>query len=175
MDKKSIETLLNPIIMKIVIVMLEKEQVTTKDILDVVNVPQATLYRYIAKMQKNNIIEVVKEEYKRGSYEKTYQLKYDPIRELGKIGAEGTVEEKQSLFLMFMMNIMNQFNQYVERDNSDLIKDQTGFRTYPLYLSPKENQEFIQGFGELLQKYISNDANEDRLLYSFSFVHVKGE
>lgn len=175
MDKKAIEALLNPIIMKIVVVMLEKKEVTTKDILKIVNVPQATLYRYIAKMQKNNIIEVVKEEYIRGSYEKTYKLKNDPIRELGKVATEGTVEEKQSLFMMFMMNIVNQYNQYVERKESDMVKDQTGFRTYPLYLNPKENQEFIKGFGELLQKYISNDANEDRLLYSFSFVHVKGE
>ena len=175
MNKKKIEALLNPIIMKIIVVMLDKVQVTTKDILEEVSVPQATLYRYIAKLQKLEIIEVVKEEYKRGSYEKTYQLIYDPIRELGKVATEGSVEEKQNLFLMFMMNIMNQYNQYVEKDETDMVKDQTGFRTYPIYLSPEESSEFIKDFSEFLRKYVSNSANQERSLYNFSFVHIKGE
>lgn len=175
MNQKTIEILLNPIIMKIIVVMLEKEQVTTKDIMEVINVPQATLYRHIAKLMKNNIIKVVKEEYKRGSYEKTYQLIYDPIKEMGKVVTEGSKEEIQSLFMMFVMNIINQFNQYVERDSFDMVKDQTGFRTYSLYLTKEENQSFINDFGQVLSKYITNNSNEERTLHSFSFVHMKGE
>lgn len=175
MKKETIETLFNPLVMKIIIVFLDNGQVTTKDLLDVLSVPQATLYRQIAKLEKSDIIEVIKKEHKRGAYEKTYQLKYDPIRAMGEIATKGTTEEHKNLFFMFMMSILNQFNSYVEQENFDIIEDHTGFRTYPLYMTKEENKAFIKDFGELLRKYVTNKNNDERMLYSFSFVHIKGE
>jgi len=175
MNKKTIQTLLNPIMMRIIMVMLNKNEVSTKDILKEVDVPQATLYRHMAKLEKNNIIHVVKEEYKRGSYEKRYQLIYDPFKALNDVALNGTIEEKQNMFMMFMLNIVDQYNNYIENDKSDMIVDQTGFRTYPLYLSKKENEEFVSGLGQLLGKFIKNNKDDDRMQYHFSFVHLKGE
>lgn len=160
--------------MRIIIVILDKEEVSTKEILEEMNIPQATLYRYVSKLEKNNIIHVVRTEYKRGSYEKFYRLVYDPIQELNEISIHGTNEEKQNMFMMFMLSIVDQHNKYLDMEGSDMIKDQTGFRTYPLYLTKEENQSFIQDFGALLGKYISHKKVDDRMQYHFSFVHLKG-
>src|SRR5210317_715729 len=105
MNKNTLDLLLNPIVLRLLPHFINRDEMTTKEISNYVTVPQATLYRYIRKLDENGIIKVIREEYKRGSYEKVYTLVFNPYKKISKQFKEGTIEDKQAIFTMFMVNI----------------------------------------------------------------------
>ena len=112
---------------------------------------------------------------KRGAIEKTYQLKMNPFEQMNQIAIEGTNDEINELFYVFAMTLVMDFNKYIEKDDADMIKDSVGYRSFPLYVSEKENEEFLDGFRSLLGKYINNEASNERKLRKFSFVYTPGD
>ena len=174
MKQNTLNLLLNPIVLRLLPHFINHEEITTKEVSNYVSVPQATLYRYINKLEENGIIRVIREEYKRGSYEKVYTLVFNPYQEISKQFKEGTIDDKQTIFTMFMLNITNQFNQYIEKEDTNIEKDETGFHTFSLLLSAEENHSFMQNVLHLARQYELNKPTKEREEYNFSFVHLKG-
>ena len=173
MNKKTMEGLLNPIRMRIVMMFLDNSQHTIGEIQkSVKDIPSASLYRHIKRLLDDNIIKVVSEAKKRGAIEKTYQLRKNPFDEMNKIATEGTNDEMKELFYVFAMTLVLDFNKYMEKDNVDLLKDSVGYRSFSLFVTEDENKEFLDGFRSLLGKYIGNEASEERTLRKFSFVYT---
>lgn len=173
MNKRTIEGLLNPVRMKIVMMFLDNSLHTINDVKKSVGgIPSASLYRHINRLLEDNIITVVSETKKRGAIEKTYQIKMNPFEQMNKISTEGTNEELKELFYVFAMTLVMEFNKYMEKDNVDLEKDSVGYRSFPLYVTKEENEEFLDGFRSLLGKYINNEASDERVLRKFSFVYT---
>lgn len=173
MNKRTMEGLLNPVRMKIVMMFLDNSLHTIGDIKkSVKDIPSASLYRHINRLLEDNIIQVVSEAKKRGAIEKTYQLKMNPFDELNKISSEGSNDELKELFYVFAMTLVMDFNKYMEKDNVDLVEDSVGYRSFPLYVTKEENEEFLNGFRSLLGKYIGNEASDERTLRKFSFVYI---
>ena len=168
--------LLNPVRMKIVMMFLDNSLHTIGEIKDGLrDIPSASLYRHINRLMEDGILKVVSETKKRGAIEKTYQLKTNPFDQLNQIATEGTRDENKELFYVFAMTLVMEFNTYMEKDTVDLQQDSVGFRSFPLYVTDKENEEFLDGFRSLLSKYVTNEASEERTLRKFSFVYAPGD
>jgi DNA-binding transcriptional ArsR family regulator len=73
---KIVKELLDATNMKIVMYLMENKYATKKDLETVVTeISQASLYRHLKSLVKNDIIEIYSKEQKRGTFEKTYKLK----------------------------------------------------------------------------------------------------
>lgn len=175
MNKNTINGLLNPVRMRIVMMFLDNSLHTIGDIKDSVkDIPSASLYRHINRLLDDDIITVVSEKKKRGAIERTYQLKNNPLEQLNRFATKGSKDDMREVFYMFAMTLVMNFNSYVEASDVDFVRDSVGYRSYPLYLSDNENESFLGEFKSLLNKYVKNTPNEERKLRQFSFVYTPG-
>ena len=125
--------------------------------------PRASLYRHIKVLLDAKIITVVKEEFKRGSVEKTYaiapQMPYD-----------NTNEEYNSLIQSALMGLQGDFYRYFNGDNPDPQRDLLTVGSASLMMSDEEMMEFIKAYGNLLQKDMSNKPVEGRKVRKVTLV-----
>ena len=173
MNKKTMEGLLNPVRMRIVMMFLDNSLHTIADIKKSMgDIPSASLYRHVNRLLEDDIVQIVSEAKKRGAIEKTYKLKVNPFDQMNQIANDGSKEDIKEMFYTFSMSNVIEFNDYMEKDNVDLVKDSVGYRSFPLYVTKEENEEFLEGFRTLIGKYIGNESNEDRTLRKFSFIYT---
>lgn len=173
MDYKIFESMMNPIRMKIIQAIIKNERATTKDIAkECGEVPQATLYRNINRLIKDNIIIVESENKVRGVMEKVYKINIDPFEEIENIAKENNKEKVLNLFYNFMMTLMKDFESYSKREEINILEDIVGFRSYPVYLTDEEAKEMMLEIRESIFKRVENKKTEDRKLRKLSTVFV---
>ena len=145
------------------VIMLKKEATSAEIGEELQDIPRASLYRHIKVLLDAKIITVVKEEFKRGSVEKTYaiapQMPYD-----------NTNEEYNSLIQSALMGLQGDFYRYFNGDNPDPQRDLLTVGTASLMMSDEEMMEFIKAYGNLLQKYMSNKPVEGRKVRKVTLV-----
>ncbi|XFA98656.1 helix-turn-helix domain-containing protein [Candidatus Izemoplasma sp. B36] len=176
MDLKVIKELFNPVRMKIILELTKRQECTTKDLKEELqDIPQASLYRHINILVKHEIIEITKEERKRGTIERTLKLKFDPYAEMQQSAETGDKKSTGNVFYYYVMTLLSEFNSYLNSDSANLIKDGVGFRSYPMYVTEEEHMEFIQDLGKLITKHTQKKSRKGRRLRKFSFVYIPGE
>ncbi len=85
MNNEAIQSMMNPVRIKIIREITLKKTATTKELQEICqDIPQATLYRHIQNLLKNGIIHVVSENKVRGLFEKVYAIKENPSAEINK-------------------------------------------------------------------------------------------
>ena len=145
------------------VIMIKKEATSAEIGEELQDIPRASLYRHIKVLLDAKIITVVKEEFKRGSVEKTYaiapQMPYD-----------NTNEEYNSLIQSALMGLQGDFYRYFNGDNPDPQRDLLTVGTASLMMSDEEMMEFIKAYGNLLQKYMSNKPVEGRKVRKVTLV-----
>ena len=145
------------------VIMLKKEATSAEIGEELQDIPRSSLYRHIKVLLDAKIITVVKEEFKRGSVEKTYaiapQMPYD-----------NTNEEYNSLIQSALMGLQGDFYRYFNGDNPDPQRDLLTVGSASLMMSDEEMMEFIKAYGNLLQKYMSNKPVEGRKVRKVTLV-----
>ena len=164
MKKNYMEACMNSTRQRIIQVIMLKKEATSAEIgEELQDIPRASLYRHIKVLLDAKIITVVKEEFKRGSVEKTYaiapQMPYD-----------NTNEEYNSLIQSALMGLQGDFYRYFNGDNPDPQRDLLTLGTASLMMSDEEMMEFIKAYGNLLQKYMSNKPVEGRKVRKVTLV-----
>ena len=164
MKKDYMEACMNATRQRIIQVIMIKKEATSAEIgEELQDIPRASLYRHIKVLLDAKIITVVKEEFKRGSVEKTYaiapQMPYD-----------NTNEEYNSLIQSALMGLQGDFYRYFNGDNPDPQRDLLTVGTASLMMSDEEMMEFIKAYGNLLQKYMSNKPVEGRKVRKVTLV-----
>ena len=164
MKKNYMEACMNSTRQRIIQVIMLKKEATSAEIgEELQDIPRASLYRHIKVLLDAKIITVVKEEFKRGSVEKTYaiapQMPYD-----------NTNEEYNSLTQSALMGLQGDFYRYFNGDNPDPQRDLLTVGTASLMMSDEEMMEFIKAYGNLLQKYMSNKPVEGRKVRKVTLV-----
>ena len=164
MKKNYMEACMNSTRQRIIQVIMLKKEATSAEIgEELQDIPRASLYRHIKVLLDAKIITVVKEEFKRGSVEKTYaiapQMPYD-----------NTNEEYNSLIQSALMGLQGDFYRYFNGDNPDPQRDLLTVGTASLMMSDEEMMEFIKAYGNLLQKYMSNKPVEGRKVRKVTLV-----
>ena len=145
------------------VIMIKKEATSAEIGEELQDIPRASLYRHIKVLLDAKIITVVKEEFKRGSVEKTYaiapQMPYD-----------NTNEEYNSLIQSALMGLQGDFYRYFNGDNPDPQRDLLTVGSASLMMSDEEMMEFIKAYGNLLQKYMSNKPAQGRKVRKVTLV-----
>ncbi|MFO7887982.1 MAG: transcriptional regulator [Eubacteriales bacterium] len=173
MENKIVKELLNPTNMKIVMYLMENEYATKKDLEEVVSeISQASLYRHLKSLVKNEILKIHSKKQKRGTYEKTYRLKYNPNDKIGEIIKNGNRKEIYEIFYTYIMTQLIDFNNYLNRENFNLEEDRVGFRSFPLTLTDTEYVEMNKEIAILLKKYMDINPKKNSRLRKFSITSV---
>lgn len=168
--------LLNPVRMKIVQVVSEKGTATPKEISEAVpGVPIASLYRHIKKLLEIQVLEVMSETPIRGTVEKTYKVRLDPLKAIEDAVLSGDRDAHYDLFYTFAVSMISDFSSYVSKQDYDLVNDRVGFRSYPVTMTDEVCDAFLKDFGELLMKYMGPGAQTEGRLRKFSFALMPGE
>ena len=164
MKKDYMEACMNATRQRIIQVIMIKKEATSAEIgEELPDIPRASLYRHIKVLLDAEIITVVKEEFKRGSMEKTYAIA--PQRPY-----EDTNEEYNSLIQSALMGLQGEFYRYFNGANPDPQRDLLTVGSASLMMSDDEMMEFIKAYGELIQKYMPNKSAEGRKVRKVTFV-----
>jgi DNA-binding transcriptional ArsR family regulator len=176
MDNKVLSGLLNPVRMRILQILMRNETATTRVIAeDLPNVPAASLYRHINKLVEDDILEICGEKKIRGTVEKLYRLKNNPFKLIEELAEKGGREDYYNIFYTFAMTLLMDFNNYSNIENYNMLEDRVGFRSFPLYLSDEECDEFLNILKTALIKVVDNKPNNGRRLRKFSYVIMPEE
>lgn len=127
------------------------------------DIPRASLYRHIKVLLDAGLITVVKEEFKRGSIEKTYAI-------APRKPYDDTNEEYNSLIQSALMGLQGEFCRYFNGENPDPHRDLLTLGSASLMMSDAEMMEFIKTYGELIQRYMPNKSAEGRKVRKVTIV-----
>ncbi len=172
MNVEAIKSMMNPIRLKIVQEISLKGTATTKEIAEICgDIPQATLYRHLNALLKENIIEVASENKVRGILEKVYAIKTNPLDEINRRMDQLKEQELEELFLQFVISLLSDFEHYLSKNESvDVVRDMVGFRSYPFYLTDDELMEMMGEIHTSIKKRLDNKPADGRILRKLSTV-----
>lgn len=172
MNHNALNSLMNPIRIKIIQELTLKKEATTKEIQEACgNIAQATLYRHLSILEKNGIIQVVSFNQVRGIQEKVYGIKMNPSVEVNKDFMKLTKEDLSLLFSQFTISLLTDFEQSLAKEPKlELLKSNIGFQSSTLLLTDEELRELMRELGQSIQKRILNTASEGRKLRKISRV-----
>ena len=164
MKKDYMEACMNATRQRIIQVIMIKKEATSAEIgEELPDIPRASLYRHIKVLLDAEIITVVKEEFKRGSVEKTYAIA--PQMPYGD-----TNEEYNSLIQSALMGLQGEFYRYFNGENPDPQRDLLTLGSSSLMMSDEEMIEFIKAYGDLIQRYMPNKPVEGRKVRKVTLV-----
>jgi len=170
MNTDVIKIMMNPIRIKIIQELRLKGNATTKEIQAACgDIPQATLYRHINELLKNDIIQVVDENIINGIIEKVYAIKTDPSAEILKDPSKISKEQYLDIFSQYMISILGDFKSYIEHEEAIAkLTTSIGFSSTSIFLSDEELRELSTEIRESIRKRVSNLPEPNRKLRKIS-------
>ncbi|NUT44320.1 MAG: helix-turn-helix domain-containing protein [Thermoactinospora sp.] len=126
------------------------------------DVPQATLYRQIATLAKAGMLEVVEERKIGGATERVYSVPEGGVTPTPEALAAASPEEHARHFTAFAAGLLSEFSRYLAREHIDFVADGVGYQQLVLHLDDEEFVRFAQGFAELVQPLLANEAGAER-------------
>lgn len=166
------DLLLHPVRLRIVLE-ASADPVTTGELARrMPDVPQATLYRHIATLVDEQVLDVVAERRVRGGVERTFRLVAQNAG-LGPADAASlTSEEHLTGFVTFVGALVAAFERYLRDPASALDADPVGYRQVALWLSDDETSHLLAGLSEVLRPYLQHEARPDRRRVRLSTVLI---
>ena len=170
-DKKLIDYMGNPVTLRLLIEIHEQEKTTAKKLTESYpDIPQATLYRYLSRMLKDDIIKVVAENKIRGTTEKVYALNMPLRLDREKLNKDKSRKEYMQIATQFTMNILHEFQAYTEQENIDIANDGSALFSIPLYMTKPEMDGLLEELNAVLAKYFENRTTNERQLRKVSII-----
>lgn len=167
MDKKNDKTnrldlVIHPVRLRIISALGNKKMTPGEIAEQLPDVPQATLYRHIKRLELGGIIGVAETHHVRGTLEKVYSLDdpakvnftEDDIRNL-------TAKDHERFFTSFIAAILHQFSHVAKaaEEHPELL-GRLGYHTNTVAMDPEDLPQFQQEFGELLEKYTEKSESK---------------
>lgn len=123
---------------------------TAKELLGALpGLPQATLYRHVALLLENGVIEVVDERQARGTSERTYGLATESVLSAAEL-AGADRDDHFRWFATFLAGLLGEYGHYLERPEIDLERDGVGYREHVLHLSDEELRQMLAELREVV-------------------------
>ena len=164
MKKDYMEACMNATRQRIIQVIMIKKEATSAEIgEELPDIPRASLYRHIKVLLDAEIITVVREEFKRGSVEKTYAI-------ASQMPYDDTNEEYNRMIQSALMGLQGEFHRYFNGENPDPQRDLLTVGSASLMMSDDEMMDFIKAYGELIRRYMPNKPAEGRKVRKVTFV-----
>ncbi|MEO1289659.1 MAG: helix-turn-helix domain-containing protein, partial [Chloroflexota bacterium] len=153
------DLILHPIRIRIITELLRAEMSPQQLAKLLSDVPQATLYRHINKLEDANILEVISETPIRGTVEKVYgvvagasRLSPDDIKTM-------SAEEHLHYFMTFAASLIGDFTRFIEQvepDDPSVLSGAMQYSKALFYLSDDEALEINKAIAEMAQKAYEN-------------------
>ncbi|PKL00804.1 MAG: hypothetical protein CVV56_03030 [Tenericutes bacterium HGW-Tenericutes-1] len=172
MNIAAIRSIMDPVRIKIVQELSIKKTATTKEIaLACGDIPQATLYRHLSALMKNEVIEVVSENKVRGILEKVYAIKENPSQTINNNLKSITKEDLSTIFSQFIISILTDFNSCISvPEVMKSISKNIGFTSTSLLLTNEELIEMLGEINKVVMKRINNQSESGRKLRKLSTI-----
>lgn len=169
MNSKAFDYFLDPLKGRVLIELGAMKKATVFDLCArCPNIPKSTMYRYLAKMEKDGVVFVASVVKKRGTIEKTYSISDEILSMKDK---KPSKEQMKVLFLQFCSNMMFNYNRHI--DETEKIEDmRVSFTTAPVYASDQELQRAMFLIGNAVQELMQNKPSPERKMYSLNAIVV---
>lgn len=162
MSKKRSDILLHPIRLRIVLA-ISGDELTTAELGErLPDVAPATLYRQVALLLDNGLLEVVDERRIRGGVERTYRL-VSSAASLGSDDAAAmSAEEHLTGFVTFVGALVDAFGRYLEEPASNPADDDVGYHQAALWLDDHELELLSEELAAVVEPHLANNATPGR-------------
>ncbi len=168
----SADLLLHPVRLRIVKAFLgDRALTTTKLAEELADVPTGSLYRQVARLAKEGVLQVVAEQRVRGAVERTYTMRSAAVAmQPGEIAAM-TPTDHAHAFMAFLAGALDDFDRYIATNPTDPARDGAGYRMGAMWLSDNEYAELLRELTTVLQPRAANAPRKGRrrrLLYGIA-------
>ncbi len=171
--KSKIKAMLHPIRMRIIQALLEGKEMTAGEMAEKLqDIPQASLYRHINALLKEEILTVVSENRIRGTLEKVFSLSATLESTTAKEVEEASREDHFNYFFSFVMGLLGEYEEYLQGETINLREDGVSFRQCSVHLSDEEFMAFMKDMGEKLTTAMKNEPGENRRLRTIANVVI---
>lgn len=159
----SAELLLHPVRLRIVKAFLGDRALTTSQLAaELSDVPTGSLYRHVARLTKEGILQVVSEQRVRGAVERTYTLRLIAAQMHPDEVNAMSAEDRSDAFMAFIAGMLADFDRYNASNSADPTRDGAGFRLGALWLADAEWMEFLRDLAAVIQPRAALPPGEDR-------------
>jgi DNA-binding transcriptional ArsR family regulator len=167
------DLLLHPVRLRIVQAFLGHRQLTTASLREhLPDVPQATLYRHIARLTGSGVLRVVETRQVRGATERTYALEQERVSVDPDEVRAMTRDQQRAAFVTYLASLVDAFDQYLAGDDPDLLRDLVSFRVAGMQVTDDELMETLMAFRERMTSLVERDppaGARRRLLATITF------
>jgi DNA-binding transcriptional ArsR family regulator len=159
----SADLLLHPVRLRILQAFLGDRALTTSQLsAELSDIPAASLYRHVARLDAAGVLQVVAERRVRGAIERTYVLRLAAARvNLEEIAAM-TIDDHRQMFRAFAAGLLADFDRYLARGNVDLVRDGVSFGIEGLWLDDAEFRDLAVDLYRVLQSRRVNGPRKGR-------------
>jgi DNA-binding transcriptional ArsR family regulator len=157
------ELMLHPVRLRIVHATFDGRPFTTTELLErMPDVSKATMYRQVALLVDNRLIEVDGEERKGGAVERRYRL--HPSRAIvdADTAAAMSNDDHRRGFGASLATLLAEFGSYLDQDDPNPTADMVSYRQVPVWLSSDEKRTLYDRLLETIRPYLGNEATSDR-------------
>ncbi len=151
------DLLLHPVRLRIVEAFLGDRALTTSELSsELADIPQASLYRHVARLVDAGVLAVVAERRVRGAVERTYVLRLSAAAiGPGEFAAMSADDHRQA-FMAYVAGLLGDFDRYLARGGIDPVRDGVRYTMAALWLDDAEFTELMHDLVRVLQPRLAN-------------------
>jgi DNA-binding transcriptional ArsR family regulator len=162
MTTRKSEVLLHPVRLRIVLAVADDEVTTAEIATRLPDVPQATLYRHVARLADAGIFDVAGERQARGAVERTYRVNAAQAVIHADEAAEISNDEYLRAFTTFAGTLIETFGRYLNTPGSTPADDGVSFRQARMWLTDEELAALVKDVATALAPYLDTARSPQR-------------
>jgi DNA-binding transcriptional ArsR family regulator len=167
----AVALLIHPVRLRIVYALSRGRTLTSTQLLArMPEVPKATLYRHVALLAREGVLEVVGEQRVRGAVERRYRLREERAVVTRDDAARMTAEDHRRGFGAAVAALLAEFSAYLERPGAAPLADAVSYRQFTLWLSPDERAALIEEFRRSIVARAGNEPAPGRAPHLLSTI-----
>ncbi len=164
--------LLHPVRLRIILA-VGGRQVTAQQLAkELVDIPQATLYRNINLLAGAGILSVVQQRQVHNTIEKTYALTQMNLFFTRQDLRGAGPEVHMRLFSQFLGTLLGYFVRYTQKGNIDFTRDHAFYDMFSVHLSDAEIQKVEQAVNVAILPYLKNEPSAERQRFVMGLISI---
>jgi len=169
----SADLLLHPVRLRIVKAFLGDRALTTSQLaVELDDVPAGSLYRHVALLTKEGVLQVVAERRVRGAIERTYTLRLLAAQIQPGEAAAMTLDEHAQAFTAYIAGLLADFDRYLASASPDPARDGAAYRVAAMWLTDAEVAGLRRDLLTVFQPRLANPPGEGRRRHMFYSVFL---
>ncbi len=158
----SADLLLHPVRLRIIKSFLGDRALTTSQLAaELDDVPPGSVYRHVARLVREEVLQVVAEQRVRGAVERTYMLRPAALFIAPGELAAMTPADHTRAFIAFMAGVLDHFDRYLATGPAQPERE-ASYRMGAVWLSDEEYAQFLVDLAALIQPRIANAPRRGR-------------